>query len=399
MGMSFSAFLEQKGREYAGFDPNRAKRLYKQLSANLSLPPHAIQILGTNGKGSTGRFLAQALQSAGKSTLHFTSPHLLDISERFYKNGACVCHEALDAVQEFLQGFDFLQEASYFEYVTFAALFLAQDVEYLIMEAGIGGEFDATSCLDYELNIFTSISTDHQELLGESIAEIAATKLRAMGRRALLAKQNHKEVLSIAKEIATQKNAELFLAKSCDWDFLDSFSLANPSAADVMAVTHQTTSQNFATPPLAPFLRENLHTACCALRLLGFAPPNFPMQLDLRARFEKIAPNIILDVGHNEDASLQIAQILRGEKIHLIYNSYAQKNVRPILLNLRENIELLEILPIKHPRILQQSILEEILKELEIPYQIFAKILPQKNYLVFGSFSVVEAFLRGGYAK
>lgn len=120
--------------------------------------------------------------------------------------------------------------------------------------------------------------------------------------------------------------------------------------------------------------------------------------LDLRGRFEQIAPNIIIDVGHNQNAAFAIKQNLGQKKVILVYNSYFQKNIRQILETLQGNIKSVQILRIcDNPRIIGQEVLEQILRSLNISYKNFdgaKSIRRDENYLVFGSFSVVEAFLR-----
>ena len=72
--LTWHAYLESKGAEYAAFDPSRMPKIFAALDCRL--PKHIIQILGTNGKGSTGRFIALGLLAQGYKVLHFTSPHL-----------------------------------------------------------------------------------------------------------------------------------------------------------------------------------------------------------------------------------------------------------------------------------------------------------------------------------
>ncbi len=101
-----------------------------------------------------------------------------------------------------------MREASYFEYATFLALVLGMEYEYLVLEAGVGGEFDSTSVVLANVSVFTLIGLDHQEMLGENIEQIAKTKLKAMSGYTILARQNYRQVERIALEIALQKGVE-----------------------------------------------------------------------------------------------------------------------------------------------------------------------------------------------
>ena len=371
-------FLLQKGQEYKKFDPNRAKNIYARLKENLKIPK-TIQIIGTNGKGSSGRFLTLALLQKGYKALHFTSPHIFRFNERFYKNGNVISDEDLLGAHRYLMQFDFMKNASYFEYATFLALILAIDVDYLILEAGVGGEYDSTSVVERDLVLFTMIDFDHQEMLGYSIESIAKTKLNAMQNTAILGIQKNHIVQDIAKNIAVLKNVNLYILDS----ILD-------SALDY------TNKHN-----LPNFLAQNLSLALKALEILkidfdiSLLPP-----LDLMGRFQKIKDNIIIDVGHNKSAASVIKENLKNKKVILVYNSYIQKDIKEILNILKNHILRLEIIDIdNNPRIIEKKDLIEILKALEIPYSDFRGIDKNNNYLVFGSFSVVERFMRDFYEK
>lgn len=155
---SLHEVLESKGIEYAPFDPDRAKRIYAQILPHITLPSRIIHIIGTNGKGSTGRFIAMGLEQNQKSVLHFSSPHLFDFKERFYTQGGDIEDSRLEEAHIALWQIESVRESSYFEYATFLALYVSQGCEYLVLEAGLGGEFDSTSVCQYpysRMYIFT----------------------------------------------------------------------------------------------------------------------------------------------------------------------------------------------------------------------------------------------------
>lgn len=137
----------------------------------------AVQIAGTNGKGSTGAFLSSIMTAAGNRTAFFSSPHLMRFSERFRINDIEVSeeilHEAALRVVAIAPA-----EATFFEIVTAIAflLFAEAKVELAIMEAGMGGRWDATNVANGILAIITPISLDHCAYLGDTLALIAAEK-------------------------------------------------------------------------------------------------------------------------------------------------------------------------------------------------------------------------------
>ena len=375
-------YMRQKGIEYRTIDKSRAGRIYTELKTHIAPPKRVIQVLGTNGKGSTGRFIAQILAQSGFKILHFTSPHIFSFNERFYDNDGIVSDENLTKAHRFLQKFAFVNECSYFEYATFLALVLAQDADFAILEAGVGGELDSTSVVARDLCVFSIIDYDHTDILGDSIDAIATTKLNAvfcpnLVPKMVLGAQKYEIVQKIAKDIAKAHSVEIFMVDSCESNAIQNY-----------IKKHR----------LAPFLAQNLALALKATQIFGInANLDSLPKLDLHGRFEQIAPNITIDVGHNENAALAIKQNLGDKKIILVYNSYFQKNIVKILGILKDNILRVEILKVaNNPRIIEQKELESILETLEISHTNFKgadSLDSSENYLVFGSFSVVEAFM------
>lgn len=366
--------MRHKGKEYRPFNQNNAKEIFNKLQAYIPLTSRRsvnIQILGTNGKGSTGRFLALALHKY--KVLHFTSPHIFDFKERFYKNGKIISEIELEEAHRFLQQFSFMQDASYFEYATFLAFILSFDVDYFIIECGLGGEYDSTSVLPRDYCIFSVIDYDHQDILGDSIKEIATTKLRAMCGISILGKQKYAEVETIAHKIAKNKNVVLRHSRS-DFD-----------------ITAYSNKYN-----LAEFLCENLQLALSVVEILGLKYDLETMpKLDLLGRFQRISNNVIIDVGHNANAAFAIKNEIKDKKIILVYNSYFQKDVKKILKILRENIICVEIIKVpNNDRIIPFDKLRNIVESYDLPCIEFSSVNEGREYLVFGSFSVVEIFLK-----
>ncbi|WP_305862304.1 glutamate ligase domain-containing protein [Helicobacter cholecystus] len=362
--MNLAKFLEKKGAEYAPFDPNRAPQIF-ELFAKDFLPyfhPKVIHIVGTNGKGSTGRMIARGL----KNVLHFTSPHLFCINERFYLNGENIALQALEDAHTKLYEKKYMHKASYFEYLTFLCLYLAKDCAYLILEAGLGGEFDSTNVIREKISVFTQIGLDHCEILGESLEQIATTKLNSMGRVAFLGIQKYPQVQHIAKNIAQSKKAQITILK------------------------------DLITPPFAmpEFLVENLTLASEVLDFLNIQYNLAQIAaLDLQGRMQKYSPLITLDVGHNPDGARAILKEFMGKKIILIYNAYKQKDVAQVLCILSPIIKEVQIIPINDPRAISKEELKRILKELGLKFSDFKEVKRGEEILVFGSFSVVKAFL------
>lgn len=395
-------FLDEKGTEYVPFDPMRAPRILQQLRIPKLSSQTIIQVIGTNGKGSTGRFLSLMLHQLGMRVGHFSSPHLLCLSERFWKNGTNLSRETLNEAFLVLDSMSEsqLEQASYFEILTFLALSVFSDCDIIVLEAGLGGEFDSTTtCTQAELSLFTSIALDHQEILGETLEKIAITKLNAMSKRAILGFQSEVEsesvdvVKRIAKEIASKKKAKLEILDKIP-DEISKWILAQNYP------NYQAQNLTLAFYGLLA-LREILEQKQSQLKIKDFSLDSLLASLpplDLQGRMQRLASNIYLDVAHNVNAAQMLVKQLKNSdfsqnKCVLVYNSYFDKNPRAVLSEFVPIIKRVEILAVANPRIIAKEKLEKILQELGIEFRDFKMIHQKEKYLVCGSFSVVAEFL------
>jgi dihydrofolate synthase/folylpolyglutamate synthase len=344
--------------------------------------PKIIHLIGTNGKGTTGRFLATALLSLGYKVGHYTSPHILEFNERIWLNGANASDTILDAAHQELQTIlngNASDALSYFEYTTLLAMIIFKECDFVLLEAGLGGEHDATAVFPKILTLVTPIAYDHESFLGHTIEEIASTKLRAMQKSLILGNQIYVEVEKIAREIALEKGTEIYIAGN----LLD----------DEDRIKIEKISQNLS---LAHYLQENLKLSISALKFLGFrySVENFNNS-KLFGRLTKIRENVLIDVGHNPLAASSIVNSLSPQKFILVYNTYKDKNYKEILHILKPIIKHVEIIDVIGERVEERDLLQKSLTELKIEYKSFNGTNETSNYLVFGSFSVVEAFLIG----
>lgn len=144
-----------------------------------------IHVAGTNGKGSVCAYLQAILMAEGKRTGFFTSPHLVSVNERIQVDHTQIDNETF--LRVFLQVLEVVRQMeeegiahpSYFEFLLGMGMkaFAGTDVEYIILETGLGGRLDATNSIPQPaLSIITSISLDHTAILGDTIEEIAAEK-------------------------------------------------------------------------------------------------------------------------------------------------------------------------------------------------------------------------------
>jgi dihydrofolate synthase/folylpolyglutamate synthase len=136
-----------------------------------------------------------------------------------------------------------------------------------------------------------------------------------------------------------------------------------------------------------------LAIAALAYLKIEYTAQNF-YNARLFGRLSVLEKNILVDVGHNELAAEVIAESLKDKKYILVYNSYQDKNYREILSILKPVISRVELIDVYNARIAESGFLQDALEALDIKYTKFKEIDKKEHYLVFGSFSVVEAFLK-----
>lgn len=379
--LKLDTFLAQKPLYYNEIDYGRMPRAFAAVKEQLKLPK-VIHVIGTNGKGTTGRFLASALHQAGYHVGHYTSPHIVKFNERIWIDGKDIDDASLEVLHTRLLALlpqKFVERLSYFEYTTFLAILAFETCDYAVMEAGLGGEHDATSVLDAELTLVTPIGKDHEVFLGTSIESIATTKLKAVKHTAILAYQNDSRVYKIAEQLQEQHKRVFILLE----EVLD-------------AQKTQMIQQQLQLLQFPQYLQNNFLHAVAALELLKVPyDVNKLESTPLFGRMSRVAENVIVDVGHNTLAARAIKESLIPNKFTLVYNSYHDKEYKCILEILLPIIEKVEIINVDDDRIVKRRVLEQVLEGLSIPYSDFEGVSLEKKYLVFGSFSVVEAFLKG----
>lgn len=369
-------FLKYKTLYYDKIDFSFVKSSWEKLSKEIKLP-FVIHIVGTNGKGSTGRFLAHYLHKKEFKVLHYSSPHIIKFNERIWINGFDVSDENLELAHQFLQDLfeiELLEKLTYFEYTTLLAFYLSKDFDYLVLEAGLGGEFDATNVVENNISLITTIGLDHQSFLGNTVEKIAATKMRSVDNKMLIGYQVFPEVVKTAyevkKQILEQRNKSIEIIEVKEFD---KYSINDKFAS---------------------YLKRNLHLVIACLQELKI-PIDTKLFDDVKlfGRCQKIASNITIDVGHNPLAATVIAKEFENKKITLIYNSYADKDYTEVLKILKPIIKQLVIIELDDKRVVKKDDLLNVIKQLNITNKETIKIEENEEYLVFGSFLVVEKFL------
>jgi len=172
----------------------------------------AVHVAGTNGKGSTASFLASIVASGGQRVGLFTSPHLIRFTERIRTNGVEVAEDTVVRLAERV-----LRAApsgtTFFEIVTALALlhFAEEEVDLVVLEAGMGGGLDATNAVSGILSVITPISLDHSEYLGATIAEISREKSGiAKPGRPLVISPQPPEALEVLERASVERGCPMY---------------------------------------------------------------------------------------------------------------------------------------------------------------------------------------------
>jgi dihydrofolate synthase/folylpolyglutamate synthase len=176
----------------------------------------SIHIAGTNGKGSVSHILASVLQAQGYKVGLYTSPHLKDFRERIKINGELCSEEfVIDFTEKIQPKIDEIAP-SFFEITVAMAFdyFAENKVDFAIIETGLGGRLDSTNVITPILSIITNISYDHQNLLGNSLAEIATEKAGIIKHKVpVVIGKKDLETESVFTQKAYKENASIYFVE------------------------------------------------------------------------------------------------------------------------------------------------------------------------------------------
>jgi dihydrofolate synthase / folylpolyglutamate synthase len=274
----------------------------------------SVHIAGTNGKGSTSHALAAVFQQAGYKTGLYTSPHLVDFRERILINGIPV---SKDWVVSFVaQHKAVIEEVqpSFFE-ITVAMAFQAfaeAQVDIAIIETGLGGRLDSTNVITPLLSIITNISYDHKDLLGNTLAEIAAEKAGIIKPNVpVVVGEQHAETERVFFEHSVHKHSNIYYAQSL-WGMVR---VKQDAKYQYYKAVNNARMQMYDlhTDLLGNYQQHNIKTVLTAAEILanhGFnlttentiaALANVKGTTSLHGRWEYLSedPTIICDVAHN----------------------------------------------------------------------------------------------------
>ncbi len=328
-------WLLSLGQNMEGYDLENIRRLVEVSRLPLERLKF-IHVAGSNGKGSTCAFISQILQEVGYTVGMYTSPNLVEPTERIRVNGKNIAEKkfaALAGQYKKLIGKKGL-EASYFEVNTAMAFrhFLDEEVDFAVVEVGMGGRLDATNVIKPLVSAITSISLEHTQYLGDTIGRIAAEKAGIIKERVpVVVAEGNRGWEEIVKA-ATKKNSKVV---AVGWRVAESnsrdqkFDLLEPEKIPGLRIRM-----------LGLHQCENAALACSAviaLRRQGFAVPEAAIRKGLEkafwpGRLEAVRkkPVVLLDVAHNPDGWEKLRESLtlfRYEKLIVVFGAMRDKDI------------------------------------------------------------------------
>lgn len=320
-----------------------------------------IHVAGTKGKGSVSALCASGLQAAGYKVGLYTSPHLLDYTERIQINGEPISHELLiELVEEIKPYVAQIPKLTTFE-ITTALGFLAfarQGCNAAVFEVGLGGRLDATNVVTPKVSVITSLSYDHTAVLGNTLTLIAGEKAGIIKEGVpVVSAPQVDEALEVLLRAAKSKNCEFTLVGK---DIM--FELIEASLAG-QKFRIQNSREAFKIPLLGAHQIENAATAYAALKASGIRISDEHIQAGFaqvrwRARFEiaRLDPPLIFDSAHNQDSFSKLSETLEtyfpGKPVYLIFGASEDKNIPGMFAAMKPKIKKLIVTRADHPRAL-----------------------------------------------
>lgn len=328
---------------------------YKEgLSNSLALDAHfghphrkfkSIHIAGTNGKGSCSHSIASVLQSAGYKVGLYTSPHLIDFRERIKVNGVCISEQAVVDFVEHERAFFEPLHPSFFELTTALAFkyFAEQNVDFAVVEVGLGGRLDCTNIITPILSIITNISLDHTQFLGDTLEKIAREKAGIIKRSVpVVIGESTKQTRQVFQNQADKQEAPITFAE-------DAFRVCDSISFAGQLIVYRTPNNGELQSDLGGvYQRKNMNTVLCALdqlRKMGILKGEECVRdglahvcecTGLMGRWQQIQsnPTVICDTGHNvggwEYLSKQLND-LRCRQLRIVFGMVDDKDIDTVM--------------------------------------------------------------------
>jgi dihydrofolate synthase/folylpolyglutamate synthase len=349
---SFVNYEQIPGISYAqpGYSLRHVEELLDRM-VNPQLAARTIHIAGTKGKGSVAVMIAQVLSGSGYKTGLYTSPHLHTLRERISIDGSLISEAdfatTMDEVKPFVESLKEdanFSQLTYFEALTALtfAYFKKKQVEFQVLEVGLGGRLDATNVARPVVCIITPISLDHTQILGNTIGEIAREKAGIIksGCWVVLSLQPE-EAASVITDICCEKEAKVVqVGKDVIWH-----KIGGDLDQQSLVIEGRTSKYQVSIPLLGDYQLENAAAAVAALEILsseGFAISAANINQGLArvkwpGRFQILQqnPTVLVDGAHNVDSMRGLVSNIKAyfsyKRIFLVFGTSCDKDIPGIV--------------------------------------------------------------------
>ena len=347
-----------------------------------------IHIAGTNGKGSTATFLENIFFAAGYSVAKFTSPHILRFNERILVNKEMISDE--DVVRYCEAVMNVLEEnglqINFFEIATFVALlyFKEKNPDFIFLETGLGGRYDATNIVKSTIAAITNVSFDHVALLGNSLYKIADRKVGIIKNRQLCIYAQNLAELEEAVKRETDNSVNVlekykgFQAELDNQNYKTIVKIVeNENSKESGNIEKINNNKNnlektFVLPLFGKFQANNFLIAYEIAKIYGINDKVIQKGLDeisLAGRFEIFSKNpaTILDVAHNDDSvkvlTENLNELFKDDEVIFVLSVLGTKDIANIFKRILEKNYKIFITSLKE--VIYGLSAEEIKKNLE----------------------------------
>jgi dihydrofolate synthase/folylpolyglutamate synthase len=382
------SFTKQQRYSEEVFNLDRMRVFMQKLGD----PQHAyktVHVAGTKGKGSISAMLTSTLIASGYRTGFYSSPHMIDYTERIQVDGNPIPQE--DFVRIINQIYPLIQEnqgLTTFEITTAVAFqyFKDMQIDMGVIEVGLGGRLDATNIIHPEVSVIASISLDHMGILGNTLEAIAGEKAGIIKKDIPVVVSPQKaSVLTVFEQFAQERKAHLIktgeIIKFTDRksDLVNQqFNIIYPSNISKDTKSQLKEEIQLSIPLLGKHQMENAGTAFCALKVLqekGYAITDQTLQKGFQTvswpgRFEFLRkkPFLIIDAAHNNESSQRLVETVQelfpDKKIILIFGASEDKDIQGMLNNFSKITRLIIFTQSTHPRAAKPENVQQILQTL-----------------------------------
>jgi dihydrofolate synthase/folylpolyglutamate synthase len=371
--LSFADY-ERAPRSTVVFDLRRMEMLLERLG-NPEAGAIALQVAGTKGKGSTAAMIASMLTAAGYKSGLYTSPHIYDFTERIQVDGVPIAEgefarlaEVLKPEVEAVNEFGAFGQLTTFELLTALAFayFKEKGVDFQVLETGMGGRLDATNVVKPAVSVITSISYDHTEVLGDTLAQIAAEKAGVIKPGGVVVSSPQPpEAMAVIEGVCRERGVRLVrVGSDLTWE-----RRASSSEGQSFRLKGLRGEYSLSLPLLGEYQLENAATAVATVEVLaergvvvsaesiaaGLARVHWLGRLQVLRR----KPWFVVDCAHNVYSAKKLAEALRQyfdfERAVLILGVSWDKDIDGMVAELAPLGGRVIVTATRHPRALEPA--------------------------------------------